>query len=297
MEIFELRYFLGVAKFQNIHKASENLNVSPGSLSKAISRLEDELSIKLFSRHGRNIKITEQGRFFQKRASEIIHLEESVKLELSGHHGIIKTTISGPEILLSKIGVDLVLDFQRHHPKINFEFHTTDDESALNCVMRGESHFALITSDYPSDSDLSTKIITETIFQPIVGKKHPLSALAKHGHSISVEKVLEYSFVSPNNPLLGKVGHKQSLDGWRDDQFPRKIGYSTSSLKIIEELVTQGKAIAYLPDYFAEKIDGYKLKIKGCSYSCKQKVKLVTKKSLEKTWLKHLSYDNSLNTP
>ena len=102
MEIFELKYFLGVARDENIHRASEKLHVSPGSLSKAISRLENELSVTLFSREGRNIRLTDHGRLFQKRASEIVQLEEAARLELAGHEGAIQVVIAGPEILLTK---------------------------------------------------------------------------------------------------------------------------------------------------------------------------------------------------
>ena len=97
MEIFELRYFLAVANGENIHRASEKLHVSPGSLSKAITRLEDELSVTLFSREGRNICLTDHGKLFQKRAAEIIQLEEAARLELSGHLGAVQVVIAGPE--------------------------------------------------------------------------------------------------------------------------------------------------------------------------------------------------------
>ncbi|MCX6126924.1 MAG: LysR family transcriptional regulator, partial [Proteobacteria bacterium] len=75
METFELKYFLGVARSENVNLASKTLAVSPGSLSKAIARLESELGVKLFSRIGRNIRLTAEGRHLLERASEILRLE------------------------------------------------------------------------------------------------------------------------------------------------------------------------------------------------------------------------------
>src|SRR4051812_35936057 len=98
MEIFELKYFLGVAQFENIHRASEHLNVSPASLSKAVSRLESELGCKLFAKEGRNIFITDQGRLLQKRASEITQIEEATKLQITGHKGTIRCVMIGSEV-------------------------------------------------------------------------------------------------------------------------------------------------------------------------------------------------------
>lgn len=290
MEIFELRYFLGVAAQENIHKASEKLHVSPGSLSKAISRLEDELALKLFSREGRNIKLTAQGKLLQKRASEIVQLEEAAKLELVGHLGSIQVIMAGAEILLSQMGFSLTQEIKKQFPSARFAYTTSDDETALELVMRGEAHLALVTTDLSKNSELTSKLIGETGFETFVGIGHPLYARAKSKKIFSVHEVLEYAFVSPNNPLLGRVGHKQSLDGWRDDRFPRKVEYLTSSLKTLEQILVEGKAIAYLPDYFGKKLDVVSLKINDCPYSCNQKIKLVARNPKEIGWLNQIFY-------
>lgn len=286
MEMFELRYFLGVAAVENIHKASEKLNVSPASLSKAITRLEDELTIKLFSREGRNIRLTDQGRYLQKKASEIIQLEEAIKIELKGHTGTLQVIIAGPEILLSQFGLKLTSDIKKIYPLAQFEYLETSDEAAIDKVMKGEAHFAIISSDVPAN--VSSKNIGETSFQTFIGQKHPLYARAKAKKNIPVQEVLKHAFVSPNNPLLGKVGLKQSLDGWRDDKFPRKIEYLTSSLKSLEKILIEGKAIAYLPDYFGESLDVLPLNIPDCPYSCHQKIKLITRDSKRVGWINQI---------
>lgn len=287
MEIFELRYFLGVAAEQNIHRASERLHVSPGSLSKAISRLEEELKVRLFFRQGRNIRLSDPGRLFQKRAAEIVHLEESARMELAGHRGSLQVVIAGPEILLAEMGVKLSADLREKYPHTSFEFHAVDEQQAIGQVSRGEAHLGLSTSDVNPQLGLSSKVLSDPSFVTVVGAGHPLYTAAKSKKPVAVEKVLEYDFVSPNQPLLGKVGNKQSLDGWRDDQFPRRVAYLTSSLKILELLATRGQALAYLPDYYAKRIDVAVLKVVGCPYTCSQKVRLLSKNPQQRSWLKH----------
>ena len=288
METFELRYFLGVARHENIHKASETTGVSPASLSKAIGRLEGELSVKLFLREGRNIKLTDQGRLLQLRASEIIRLEESARIEVGGHQGTIQIQIAGPEILLSKMGLTLTASIKKKLPKSQFEYHAADDETALEQVIRGEAHLAIVTIEVPPGKELTSKLLGEAKFQTFVGPGHPLYSAAKAKKTFAVEEVLKHPFVSPSNPLLGKVGIKQSLDGWRDDMFPRKVDYLTSSLKTLEEFVVNGQAIAYLPDYFCRNLNLEILKITGCPYSCTQKVKLVARNPKEIGWLNQI---------
>lgn len=281
-----MRYFLEVAKFENIHRASEALKISPGSLSKAISRIEGELGIKLFYKEGRNIRLTDQGNFLKLKASQIVQLEESARAEISGLPGHLHVIMAGPEVLISKFGFELTQQLEKKYRDATFEYQTCDDDKALSRVAEGEAHLALVTADVPSG--LTASLLTETKFLTVISQRHPLYPIAKSGKSVAVEKVLEYPFVSPNHPLLGKVGMKQSLDGWRDDMFPRKVLYHSTSLRLIEALVAQGKAIAYLPDYYAKDADFIPLKVTGCPYTCVQKIKLVARRPKEIGWLNQL---------
>jgi DNA-binding transcriptional LysR family regulator len=285
MELYELKYFLGVARLENIHRASEKLNVSTASLSKAIGRLEDELGVNLFFRERRNIRLTDQGRLLQRKASEMIQLEESLRLEVAGHPGTIQIVFCGPEILLSKMGTGLGIKIKKRFPTARFEFRACSEDRALEQVDRGEAHLAIITGELGTYSELSANLLEEAKFQTYVGEGHPLYLKAKAKKTVPVEEVLKYPFVSPDNPLLGKVGARQSLDGWRDDQFPRKVEFLTSSLKILEELVISGAAIAYLPSYFCEKLPVEILKVSGCPYTCLQKIKLIAKNPKNTRWL------------
>lgn len=283
METFELRYFLAVAKNESIHRASESIGISPGSLSKALARLEEELNVKLFSREGRNIKITDYGRLLQKRASEIIHLEESAKAEIAGHNGSLHVLISGPEIFLAHFGVSVSQSVKKKYPKAIFEFHSCDDQKAIEQIEKGEVHLAIVSSDVPSN--LNSVLLGQTRFRTCVGVDHEFYSQASRGKVIPVEDVLRNSFVSPSNPILGAVGFKQSLDGWRDDKFPRQVDYLASSLKLIEQIVSQGLAIAYLPEYLIKPLSLKVLEISGCPYSCTQKIKLVTRNPKEISWI------------
>jgi DNA-binding transcriptional LysR family regulator len=148
MEIFELRYFLSVARFENIHRASEHGHVSPAALSKAVTRLEGELGVKLFSREGRQIRLTEPGRELQRRASELVRLEEDARLTLAGQPGALQVTIAAPEILLARFGSAVGREIRKHQPRASFELIAADDAAARGrevpdvCRARASAPFA-----------------------------------------------------------------------------------------------------------------------------------------------------------
>ena len=287
MEIFELKYFVGVALYENIHKASISLNVSPGSLSKAIARIEEELQVKLFERVGRNIKLTDHGHVLKNRASQIIELEQAARLEISGNEGQVLVKLAGPEVLLSKFGVEFIRIVRERYENALFEFTSCTEDEAMTKVRNREAHFAFVTQDI--SHDFQGQNVAETSFVTVAGSKHPLAKLQKTKKTIPIHTLLEYEFVSPNKSILGQVGTRQSVDGWRDDKFQRTISFQSSSLKLIEEMVSSSKALAYLPDYLAAPYLDSKqwviLEVVGCPYHCRQKIKLITKAPVEIGWI------------
>lgn len=62
-----LRYFSVLAQLEHYTLAAARLEISQPSLSSAIRSLENELGVQLFEKVGRNIRLTEQGRYFQKK--------------------------------------------------------------------------------------------------------------------------------------------------------------------------------------------------------------------------------------
>ena len=81
MDIRVLRYFLAVAREENISKAAEYLHITQPTLSRQLKELEDELGSELFIRGKRNISLTDEGMFLRKRAEEITSLMDKTEAE------------------------------------------------------------------------------------------------------------------------------------------------------------------------------------------------------------------------
>ena len=79
MELRLLKYFLAVAREENITAAAESLHVTQPTLSKQLMDLETELGKKLFERGKRKITLTEEGMFLRERAQEIVDLADKTE--------------------------------------------------------------------------------------------------------------------------------------------------------------------------------------------------------------------------
>ena len=82
MELRVLKYFLAVARTENISAAAEILHVTQPTLSRQLMDLEDELGKTLFVRAHKKIALTEDGLLLKKRAEEIVELVSRTESEL-----------------------------------------------------------------------------------------------------------------------------------------------------------------------------------------------------------------------
>ena len=82
MEPRVLKYFLMVAREENITKTAQLLHVTQPTLSRQLMQLEEELGVQLFHRGKHNVTLTEDGMLLRRRAQELVSLSEKAKMEL-----------------------------------------------------------------------------------------------------------------------------------------------------------------------------------------------------------------------
>ncbi|WP_268904257.1 LysR family transcriptional regulator [Clostridium vitabionis] len=71
MNFFQLECFRMIEKKKSFTAAADELSLSQSALSKQISRLEDELGVRLFDRSRRNVKMTLAGQEFSAHAQKL----------------------------------------------------------------------------------------------------------------------------------------------------------------------------------------------------------------------------------
>ncbi|WP_035357144.1 LysR family transcriptional regulator [Edaphobacter aggregans] len=76
MELRHLRYFTAVVKWKGYREASRRLFVAQPAISQAVSDLEHELGVKLFSRAQRTARLTEEGALFYVEAVRTLEQAE-----------------------------------------------------------------------------------------------------------------------------------------------------------------------------------------------------------------------------
>ncbi len=82
MELKELRNFMNVARAGSVSRAATELRLAQPALSRQIKKLEHELGVLLFTRHGRGVRLSAAGSLLLERAEAIAQLVHQTSEEI-----------------------------------------------------------------------------------------------------------------------------------------------------------------------------------------------------------------------
>lgn len=146
MELRTLRYFLAVAREENMTEAANVLHVTQPTLSRQIADLERELGVELFERTNRSCVLTGDGMRLRQRAEEILALVEQTESEMSdqelGIAGNIR--IGAGETQAMRYVLDTFAALHRDYPAVAIELYTGNADAAEERLERGLLDFALL---------------------------------------------------------------------------------------------------------------------------------------------------------
>jgi len=145
MDDRSLRACLSLADTLHYGRASGACHMSPSTLSRIISGLEEELGVRLFERDNRSVSLTPAGERFRAWARGTLEEWEALRAglaadsdELAGEISIYCSVTASYSFLY-----DPVAEFRRRHRRVRITVHTGDPEQALARVRAGEEDLAI----------------------------------------------------------------------------------------------------------------------------------------------------------
>ena len=145
MELRVLRYFIQVAREQNITAAAERLHVTQPTLSKQLMDLEDELGKKLFVRGKRRTTLTDDGMFLYRRAQEIVDLADKTESAFRSTDDAVAGDISVGcgETDGMRIVIAAMQRLRAQCPDVHFHLYSGNDEDVSYRLDNGLVDFGL----------------------------------------------------------------------------------------------------------------------------------------------------------
>lgn len=158
MELLQLKYFKTVAECGKIKTAAEQLFVSSPALSASISRLENDLGVKLFDRSNNRIVLNRQGEIFLDYVNRVfVDLENArkdIQLSLEERDSNIALAVTA-----SNLWMELFDAYSLNNPDVTLSVSTYHLTRLQQIDLLNDYAFLLADRDDVRRSDLDSQLL------------------------------------------------------------------------------------------------------------------------------------------
>jgi DNA-binding transcriptional LysR family regulator len=244
MDLRRARTFVTVAELGTVSKAALRLRIAQPALSRQISDLEQELSLRLFDRVGRRLRLTSEGeqllddcRGLLNHASEV---DERAQLLRRGDIGVLKVAAS-PQFIEGVISSFLHRYAQRY-PNVQVRLFEAVGLENLAMLERGEVHLGqnLLHAVPSSDQRFACHPLGPV---DLLAACHPPVSLGNRG-------AIEINHLAPYPLLLLDAGFsfRRTFDAaCRIAGFKPNILFESRAPNTLLALAKSGHGVAIIP--------------------------------------------------
>lgn len=197
MNLNDLHWAVVVGREGSLSAACATLGISPGTLSKAIARIERSTRVKLFERMARGMRPTAFGAAFLRRAAQMDLAAEDLFAELrdlrQAHAGVVRVGVGNglPDRWVRPVVQALVTR------GISVELSGGMTDSLKEAALRGELDFAVLGQTGAPSQGLSWRVLTEDPMQPMAPKGH---AMARPRRSVPWSELAQARWIVTGRP-------------------------------------------------------------------------------------------------
>jgi len=199
MDVRHMRQVLAIYRHGSFVKAADEVGVAQPTLSKSISRLEDELGLKLFDRSGAGARVTPMGALIVQRAETIIaeaeRLARDIELTAAGRIGEARIGV-GPA--MRGVLPDLAAALAERFPSLRLKLHVEMRERLLADLRAGALDVAITAQAEDLGADY---VQFEVLSEPVLAVASPHHPLAGR-ETISVREFAAWPNAGASEPSM-----------------------------------------------------------------------------------------------
>ena len=172
-----LRYFSVLAQVEHYTVAAARLGISQPSLSSAIHNLETELGgVKLFEKVGRNIRLTDEGKFYQEKVDAALNELHAASLMLRDSRSSAPVVIRMGFVsgALEGLVAEKIAGYCTENNRIRFHLTESSAENLMDLVRQEKLDMAIVDST-DRDRSLHFRRLNQQDFYVALPASHPLA--------------------------------------------------------------------------------------------------------------------------
>ena len=174
MTFRQFEAFAAVVRHMNITKAAQQLHTSQPSLSRHLRVLEDVYKVRLFTRNGKGIELTDEGAEFLTYIEPILAQLQKLEHRFLKNRQQRSTLIVGATHALSVTFLpSLIALFKSYHPNVDVILRSNTGSSLEELLLKGELEVAL-TSAVPRKAEILAQPCVPLKLIAFAAKGYPL---------------------------------------------------------------------------------------------------------------------------
>lgn len=222
----QIQVFVAIASNDNVSRAAEVLSLSQSATSAALAELEGQFDQQLFDRHGRRLRLNEQGRLLLPRAVELLDRAEEMDALLRGERGLGSLRVGATLTIGNYLLPLIVSEFLQRHP-----------ESRVKLEVRNTATITGMLSRYEIDLGLMEGQVVDRELETEQWVEDELVVFCAPGHRLAGRKTVDFSEIAYEPWILRERGSgtretfDQALRHWPGGVLPRLELEHTEAVK------------------------------------------------------------------
>ncbi|WP_055107825.1 LysR family transcriptional regulator [Paenibacillus ihumii] len=250
MELRQLLYTLKIAEERNFSRAADKLHIAQPSLSQQLSKLEQELGVKLFQRNTSTVELTHAGASFIKHARKIMDAVEQLRQEMddisqlrAGRVVIGSMPITGSHLLPYVLPA-----FKEAYPDIQVNLLEDTSLNLEKLTAGGGTDLSLLSLPLQEPSLTYEPIGEEKIDLAIPPNHYLADPGNRPPGGVTLKQLAGESFIVLKK---GQGFRKIMIDLCRSAGFEPDIVFESNNIETVQSLVAAGMGITLVPRFIA----------------------------------------------
>jgi DNA-binding transcriptional LysR family regulator len=241
MDRFAINVFVHVADARSFVAAGRLLGISASGIGKSITRLEQNLGVRMFHRSTRSVTLTAEGSTFLEHARRIRDEFDAAEAELTQTSSEVRGRLRIGFPLIGEPFLEVLTAFQQQYPEVELDLEF--DNRKVDVIEEGFD--AVVRSGSAEDSQLSSRLVG-SFRMLVVGAP---SYFERHGTPFHPSDLAQHACIQFRMPNTGKlqIWQLRRADGEPEYRLPTRMTCNSNEARL--RFALAGAGIAYMSDY------------------------------------------------
>ncbi|SHO64207.1 DNA-binding transcriptional regulator, LysR family [Pseudoxanthobacter soli DSM 19599] len=232
LDLDQLRTFVAIAESGSFTRAADAVHKTQSAVSMQMRRLEERIGRPIFSRDGRQSRLTEDGERLLAYARRIVQLNDETLAAFDEHELTGRLRFGIPDDYADRFLPEILARFARSNPRVEVTVLCQPTAMLIDSLKAGELDAAIITH-VPSKASGNEQVV----------RREPLLWVTSARHSAHEVDVLPLAL--GQTTCCWRVA---AVDALSNAGRPHRVLYSSWNSTAVGAAVTAGLAVSVLPE-------------------------------------------------